>query len=97
MEPAIATTKKCLAFLLAEMNKYNKEKKTKITFNLVSFGSHFETLFAKSALCTDETATIAKNYASRLRADYGGIQERRKTREWSVIDLISIYLAKKKN
>jgi hypothetical protein len=43
-------------------------------FNIYSFGSHFDSLFAKSVEYTDTTLEEAKKHAGEMEATYGGTE-----------------------
>jgi hypothetical protein len=74
MEPSINAASRCLSLLVDQFQKQQtKNQKLKIRFNVVSFGSHFETLFATSVPVSEDSVRQARGYASRLRADYGGL------------------------
>lgn len=68
------TTQKCVSLLLDQFQQHQtKHRKSKIKFNIVSFGTIFEYLFPTSTGVSDETIRLARSHANRLRADYGGI------------------------
>ncbi len=74
METAVEATKHSLAFLIRQIEEYNTahQNKKPANFNVISFGSRFESLFAKSVPCNADYAKVALAYASNLKADYGG-------------------------
>ena len=73
MEPSITAASRCLSVVIDQFLKHQiKHTKAKLRFNVVSFGSHFETLFPVSVPVSDDAVRQARGYASRLRADYGG-------------------------
>ena len=73
MEPSITAVSRCLSLLVDQFRNFQQRQKAKIRFNVVSFGSHFETLFDVSVPVDEESVRQACAYASRLHADYGGI------------------------
>jgi hypothetical protein len=68
MERGLPVLRKALLALLKEIPDYEQSR-----FNLITYGSRFESLFEDSLSCAKQFNVFsAKNFVHNIRADYGG-------------------------